>query len=249
MKKYEILPIFLIFIAEILLFSGYRIACIAVHSLNILTITGISIYKKDIKLVQALSLPSLLRIVNTSLPIFYSFTIYWFASLYGIMFIPIAFLIKEQNLSLRDIGIKREGISLLPLAVLIGIGLGSIEFLVLSPDPIIPSFTPVEIFKLGIVMLLFIGTVEEIIFRSLVQKRFEEKIGLIKGLIIASLMFGIMHSGYSNYKEILFASFAGLVLGFSFQKTKNLFFVVTVHGVNNIILFGVLPFFVNYYYK
>jgi len=41
--------------------------------------------------------------------------------------------------------------------------------------------------------------------------------------------------------ELLFAV-AGVVLGVAFYKTRNLALVVTIHAVNNIILFGVLGF-------
>ncbi len=241
-KKYEFLSIILILIAEILLLFGYRISSVAVHSLNILTIITIVILKKDIRLVQALSLVSLLRIVNTSMPIFFSFTIYWFVSVYGTMFFPIALIIKDQSLSLERIGITARGFYLWPVAILIGSGLALIEQNILFPEALIPSFTFSEIFKLSIVMLFFISLVEEIIFRSLLQQRFEEKIGLAKGLLISSVIFGFMHSGNSNYYEILFASFAGIALGFCYQKTRSLPFVVIAHSVNNILLFGVLPF-------
>jgi membrane protease YdiL (CAAX protease family) len=241
MKKYEFLPIILILIAELFLFCS-RMASIAVHSINILIIIGVIILKKDVKLVQALSLVSLLRIVNTSMPIFFSLTIYWFASLYGIMFLPILLTIYNQQMSLREIGITFDRAYLLPFAFLIGFGFALIEYYILAPDALILSPTFDELFKLSIVMFLFIGLVEELIFRSLLLQRLEEKIGLVKGLLLASLIFGFMHSGYANYKEILFAGFAGLVLGFFFQRTKSLPFVVLAHGFNNLILFGVLPF-------
>jgi uncharacterized protein len=242
MKKYDLLSISLIIIAEVLLFSGHRIASIVIHSLNIITIISIVIIKKDTGLVQALSLVSLLRIVNTSMPIFFSFTIYWFVSLYGIMFFPIILMMKDQSLDMRYIGLSLKKMHLLPFAVIIGAGLAMIEYDILSPAALIPNFTLVEIFRLSIVMVLFIGFVEELIFRSFLQQRLEEKIGSTKGLLAASLIFGFMHSGYANYNEILFASFAGIVLGFCFQRTKSLPFVVIAHGVNNVILFGVLPF-------
>ena len=35
---------------------------------------------------------------------------------------------------------------------------------------------------------------------------------------------------------------AGLVFGVAFYKTRNLPFVITMQAVNNIFLFGVLPF-------
>ncbi|NJD78820.1 MAG: CPBP family intramembrane metalloprotease [Candidatus Methanoperedens sp.] len=242
MKKYESVPIILIFIAEALLFSGYKTGSIAVHSLNILFIISIVILKKDIKLVQALSLVSLFRIISTSMPVFFSLTIYWFASLYGIMFFSIALIIKDQGLRPKDIGITLKGSWLWPFAVLLGAGLALIEYRILVPGALIPGFTAIDILELGLVMFFFVGLVEELIFRSVLQQRLEESIGMTNGLLVAGVIFGLMHSGFSNYYEILFASFAGFVLGFCFQRTRSLPFVVIAHSVNNIILFGILPF-------
>lgn len=242
MRKYEIFTLILIIIAEILLFSGQRIASVAVHSINILFMIGVVILKKEIKVIQAISLVSLLRIVNTSMPVFFSFTIYWFITLYGIMYFPIVMTIIDQKLNMKDIGMTFKKLYLLPVAVLVGLGLSALEYSVLKPQALIPSMSLVELFKLSITMLFFIGLVEELIFRAFLQQRLEEEIGLIKGLLIASIIFGIMHSGYSNYYEILFASFAGLVLGFAYQKTKSMPFITVAHAFNNISLFGILPF-------
>lgn len=242
MKKYEIFSIILIFLGEFLLFINERIASISVHSLNILLVIVLIILKNDPRLIQALSLVSLLRIVNMSMPVFFSVSIYWFASLYGIMFLPIALLLRDQNLNLKYIGVTLKKAYLWPFAVLLGTGLAIIEYSVLIPGALIPVLTTGEIFKLSLVMFFFIGLVEEMIFRSILQQRLEEKIGLTKGLLIASMLFGAMHSGYSNYYEILFATIAGLTIGYVFQKTRSLPFAVIANGVNNIILFGILPF-------
>jgi len=150
MKKYEVLSVILIIIGEIFLFFGYRIPSIAIHSINVVLIIGFIILKSDHRLIQSLMLVSLLRIVNISMPVFFSFTIYWFASLYGIMFIPVALTIREQNLTLRDLGMTFSKIYLLPLAIIWGIGLGIIEYLILSPPALIPNLTSGEIFKLSL---------------------------------------------------------------------------------------------------
>ena len=242
MKKYEIISVILIFLGEFLLFINERIASIMVHSLNILLVILFIILKNDPRIIQALSLVSILRIVNMSMPIFFSDTIYWFASLYGIMLLPIALLLIDQNLNLKYMGVTLKKAYLWPFAVLFGTGLAIIEYGVLIPGALIPDITSGEIFKLGLIMFFFIGLVEEIIFRSILQQRLEEKIGLTKGLLIASMLFGAMHSGYSNYYEIFFATFAGLTIGYGFQKTRSLPFAVIANGVNNVILFGILPF-------
>jgi membrane protease YdiL (CAAX protease family) len=91
-------------------------------------------------------------------------------------------------------------------------------------------------------MIFFVALVEEPLFRSLLQQTFVQRSGPVVGILITSIIFGVMHSGYVNGYELLFAFGAGLVLGVAFYKTKNLPFVVTIHAVNNILLFGVLPF-------
>lgn len=242
MKKFEIFSAILIFLGEFLLFINERIASIIVHSLNILIVLLFIIQKNDPTLIKALSLVSLLRIVNLSMPIFFSNTIYWFASLYGIMLIPIALLLRDQNLNFKYIGVTLKKAYLWPFAVLMGTGFAIIEYSVLIPEAQISDLTSGNIFKLSLFMFFFIALVEEIIFRSILQQRFEEKIGPTKGLLIASMLFGAMHSGLSNYYEILFATFAGLIIGYGFQKTRSLPFAVIVNGMNNIILFGILPF-------
>lgn len=241
MKKYEIFSIILIFMGEFLLFINERVASMVVHSLNILLVILFIILKNDPRVIQALSLVSLLRIVNMSMPIFFSSTIYSFASLYGIMLLPIALLLRDQNLNIKYMGATLKKAHLWPFAVLLGTGLAIVEYSVMIPGVLIPDITSGEILKLSI-MFFFIGLVEEMIFRSILQQRLEEKIGLTKGLLIASMLFGAMHSGYSNFYEILFATFAGLTIGYGFQKTRSLPFAVIANGVNNIILFGILPF-------
>jgi len=246
LNNYEILSILLVIIAEVLLFSGQRLSSVVVHSLNLILIIILIISRKKEKIIQSLSLVSLLRIVNLSLPVFFSFTIYWLASLYFIMFIPIILIIKGQRLSKINIGLTSKNLHLLPVSILLGIGLAFWESIVLIPDPLIPEPNLSNLLKLSVIMIFFIGLGEELIFRSILQQNIEENSGPVIGLLIASIIFGFMNSGHSGYYEFLFASSAGLILGFSFQKTRSLPFVVIAHGVNNIFLFGILPFIIKF---
>jgi membrane protease YdiL (CAAX protease family) len=90
-------------------------------------------------------------------------------------------------------------------------------------------------------MVLFVGLVEEIIFRSILQTRIEQALSMQEALLITSFLFGLMHSGYGTFNEILYTGFVGLVLGFAFYKTKSLPFVAILHGFVNVFLFGILP--------
>lgn len=84
-------------------------------------------------------------------------------------------------------------------------------------------------------ILSFIATaivpalVEEFSFRGIV-------LGLLKkhgegfALIVSSILFGVMHG---NFEQIPFAILVGLILGYIYIKTKNIWACVIVHCVNN----------------
>jgi uncharacterized protein len=49
---------------------------------------------------------------------------------------------------------------------------------------------------LALIMIFFVGFVEVFVFRSALQTVMEEHMGSIVGLVIASIIFEFMHSGY-----------------------------------------------------
>jgi membrane protease YdiL (CAAX protease family) len=91
-------------------------------------------------------------------------------------------------------------------------------------------------------MIFVVVLVEELLFRALLQPQLVERSGPIAGILITSVIFAAMQAGFANYYELLFAFGAGILFGVAFYKTKNLPFVITMHAVNNTVLFGVLPF-------
>ena len=108
---------------------------------------------------------------------------------------------------------------------------------------LIPDVGFSNLLHISIIMIFFVGLGEELIFRSLLQTRLQTSIGSFRGLLLASLLFGVMHSGYGTFYEIMYTSLAGLILGYMFQKTNNLPFVSLVHGFVNIFLFALIPLY------
>jgi membrane protease YdiL (CAAX protease family) len=91
-------------------------------------------------------------------------------------------------------------------------------------------------------MIFFVALIEELLFRVLLQPQLIERSGVVAGILITSVLFGAYHASYGNVHELLFTTGAGVVFGVAFYKTKNLPFVVTMHAVEDILLWGVLPF-------
>jgi membrane protease YdiL (CAAX protease family) len=243
---YELLSIFLILAGEGLLFAGHRVAGVGVQALNLVVIVvAIGVLNGErVELLEVLALVSLLRVVNLSFALIPTVTLYWLVAIYGVMFIPIISVVAHRKLSRNDLGLT--GVLrltyLIPIGIIIGVALALVEYHILANPALIPSYSLVGLLELSVVMIFFVTLVEELLFRALLQHELVERSGSIVGILITSIIFGAMLSGYANYYELLFAVGAGLVFGVAFYKTKNLPFVVTMHAVNNILLFGVLPF-------
>jgi membrane protease YdiL (CAAX protease family) len=85
-------------------------------------------------------------------------------------------------------------------------------------------------------MFVFVGFVEELMFRAIVQTELEEIFGKIAGLLIASAIFGIMHIG-----SFVFMFVSGIVIGYVFQRTKHLMLTTIIHGTACVFAHGLLP--------
>jgi membrane protease YdiL (CAAX protease family) len=248
---YELFSISLIFAGEGLIFTGYRVLGVGAQALNIIAVAVIvvALHGERVQLVEALALISVFRLVDVAfslVSIIHSVaTLYSWVAIYGVMLIPIIAIVAHQKLNRHDLGLT-GGLRLtylIPFGALVGVGLGLIEYAILGNTPLIPNASASELIWLSIVMIFFVALVEELLFRVLLQPQLIERSGAIAGILITSVIFGVMHAGYANVYELLFTTGAGVVFGVAFYKTKNLPFVVTMHAVDDILLYGVLPFF------
>jgi membrane protease YdiL (CAAX protease family) len=236
-----ILLLALVILAETLLYMGNMKAAMAVHALTLTLLILSSIYTDD-RMYIALMLLPLFRLLNVAMPVFFQLTIYSYSLVYAPMYIPIYFIMKERIFSRSEAGITAKGFwFFLPLAIAIGFALGWGEYYVLRPEMLVPDLGIKSIMILSITMILFVGVIEEFIFRSALQTVMDNRLGSIAGLLAASITFGFMHSGYHLPQEILYVSFAGVVFGLLFWFTKSLPIISVAHGFTNISLFLIVP--------
>lgn len=239
------IPSMVIIMAELSLFLGHTKFSTWVHVILLvcLTLSAISFNDANKKyLLRAFILLSMLRILNLSMPVFFEMTLYSYVFIYAPLLIPIYVLAKDQGLDMGYLGMRR-GIKYyyLPLALLVSLIIAVGEFMIIKPGYLIPDLSFFNLLKLSLVMVIFVGYFEEIIFRAILQTKLEEMIGNYRGLFLASILFGIMHSGYGTPYEMLFTAFAGLMMGYMYQRSRSLFLVSITHGFVNVFLFGVLP--------
>lgn len=236
--------ILFIVLAEVLLFAGRLEASLTIHFLALIGIAFSTIWVKDRTIVyslQALMLLPLVRIINVSMPLS-DVPVFIYVNIYAPMLVPLFFLIRHQKLSAKDLGVTFKKIYLyIPLSIIVGLIIAEGEYLAIGPGYLAMGLSMQDMVGISVLIFLFVGLVEELIFRSLLQVKLEGLFGLNAGLVFASVLFGIMHSGYGVPAEILLTTLAGFVLGYMFQKTRSLPLVTLTHSFANIILFVVIP--------
>ncbi|MDW5549178.1 type II CAAX endopeptidase family protein [Methanosarcina sp.] len=248
-RLFTAIPVVCIIVAELLIFLGRIELGIGMHVVILIAFSLSNLVIKDLKvyrIYEALMLLPILRLVNLSMPVFFSTTLYAFVFVYGPLLVPLAIIVMHQRQSLDKIGITSNNLlAYVILSIPLGFLFGLAEYMVIKPGYLIPDLSTENLLKLTIIMVFFVGLTEELIFRSFLQTRLEEAFDIRVALVITAFLFGSMHSGYGTFYEILYTSFVGLVIGFIFYKTRSLPFVAVMHGFINVFLFGFLPYYLS----
>jgi membrane protease YdiL (CAAX protease family) len=163
---------------------------------------------------------------------------------------------KYEGASLRKLGLKKPSLKIIVIvslaAVLLLFLAGSISLVeenVLGPDPeaellaeaILPRDSLQLIALIGISLAL-VGPAEELAFRGFVQRGFENSFGKTVGLVIASVLFGLLH-GLNSLRAILPVTVVSLFLGYIWQKTDgNTVASAWMHGLYDAITIAIAFF-------
>lgn len=236
-----LLPLIGIVASEVAVYSGYYTYALLGHLLTLLACTlGPLRFNDDAGMFHVFILVPLFRLVNFGMPVFFELTVYWFPILYGPL-IPAVYLVGENHKSVDFSAGWKQATIALPVIIVAGAILGRIEYHILTPEALIPAWNLGNVLLIGIVMVVFVGFTEELLFRGVLQPALEAQLGQRSGLLVATFVFGIMHSGYQLPAELLFAFGIGLLFGILYDKTDSLVLVTLLHGILNVFLLAVIP--------
>ena len=103
------------------------------------------------------------------------------------------------------------------------------------------SFNPVLYIIPSFAMAFQSGILEETVFRGIIFRITEEKLGSYITLTVSALIFGLMHLFNSNISAsgILLTILAGLLLAAAYMYTRNLWFPIGIHFAWNFMLAGI----------
>jgi hypothetical protein len=124
---------------------------------------------------------------------------------------------------------------------LTGLVFGYLEYKILNPKPLVESFNLQDIWLPALILLVFTGFLEELIFRGLMQRAALVVMGRLS-LLYISLLFAVLHIGYRSLADFVFVLFVGLFFSLVVERTRSLIGVTIAHGLTNISLFLIFPF-------
>ncbi len=200
-------------------------------------------------LLLSLALVPLVRIISLSLPLVNIPQIWWYPIIYVPLLAAAIVVVRILGLRAREVGLS---VSSFPVQLAVGLSgllFGVVEYfilVILPPEslikPLIAEFTWQEVWLPALIFLVCTGFVEEFIFRGVLQRTAVEVFGW-RGIIYVSLLFAVLHMGFLSLIDVVFVFFVALFFGWVVKKTGSLFGVTLAHGITNIILYLVVPFF------
>lgn len=163
---------------------------------------------------------------------------------------------RQKGASLKKLGLKKPSLKIIVIAsfaavllFLLAGGISFVEEVVLGPDPeaeiLVDAILPRNLLQLIALLgisLALIGPAEELAFRGFVQRGLETSFGKTAGLLIASILFGLLH-GLNSLRSIIPVTVVSLFLGYVWQKTDgNTIASAWVHGLYDAIAIALTYF-------
>lgn len=194
------------------------------------------------KFLLTLALAPLIRLVSLSMPLLQFDYEFWYMVIGLPMLIACAAVYRLSGFKPAHVGLVLG--KNLPLQLLVavgGVGLGLMEYLILRPEPLADTFSLQTIWLPALILLVFTGFLEELIFRGLMQRAAAEQF-MKFGPLYISLLFAVLHIGYKSILDMIFVFLVGYFFSIVAEKTRSLLGVTIAHGLTNISLFLIFPF-------
>jgi membrane protease YdiL (CAAX protease family) len=193
------------------------------------------------KLLVALSLAPLIRILSLSFPLQDVDLIYWYAIIAAPLLVAILFIASTIGLKREELGLTVRALRLQMLVASSGLAFGVVEYFILEPEPLIEGLTWASFLIPALILLIATGLVEELAFRGVLQSAAATALG--KGaLLYVATLFAVLHVGYRSPLDVAFVFCIGLFYGWVVAKTRSLLGVTLSHGLANVVLFLWIPF-------
>lgn len=216
------------------------------HALLLLALLTHGVLSKEpnSSLYISLSIIPLIRLLSLSTPFWLTNQTGFFALVNLPLIIATLVAARTLGTTRAQLGLKLTHPQLQILIALSGIGVGTIERLIIQPDPLTTTLNTTNLLWPILSLMLFTGLSEELLFRGILQTTATKALGNWPGLLLIATLFGIMHIGWNSLADVIYVTIVGIYFGWIVLETKSIIGVTIAHGLANIMLFIVLPLWI-----
>lgn len=223
-KKYIIYVVLALFIAEIFLlfneFLGF-IMYFALIAIYLLSLSHQKTLNEYSKIIIVFMIIPIVRIIGLFIPLGFFWKVLISYSI--LLFLAFYYSVRFK----LDHGHKKEKLSLLPVALGLGILLGYIG----------QGFFDYEYYNWFVLMIPLIAYSEEILFRGMMQNLIEKSSGVVMSFLIPAFLYGIFSLVYGfSFGVFMFA--VGLILGIFYFNNKNIFLTTLMNLIIHLFIFS-----------
>lgn len=193
-------------------------------------------------LYQAMVLAPLVRILSLAMPLSRFPLIYWYLLTGVPLIVSSAIASALAGFGMQEIGLHRGRPSFQALVALSGVPLGLMEYFILRPAPLVGKLNFASLWLPALLLLTCTGFVEEFMFRGVLQ-RAASAFGERFALLFVSLIFAVLHITHRSAVDVVFVFGVALLFGRAVQKDGSILGVSVAHGLTNIGLYLIWPFF------
>ncbi|MCG8401330.1 MAG: CPBP family intramembrane metalloprotease [Firmicutes bacterium] len=139
------------------------------------------------------------------------------------------------------VGLNLNNLPMQFVIALLGFPLGFIEYHILKPQPLVSSFNMPEILLWFLVLLIFTGLLEELIFRGIMYRAAFKAVGAGFALFYVSFIFAALHITHLSFWDVIFVFLVALLFTRIFVWQKSIVGLTVAHGLTNTTLYIICP--------
>jgi membrane protease YdiL (CAAX protease family) len=221
---------------------------LAIHALLLigLTIRGATWQSgAERRLALTLTLAPLTRLISLAMPLTNIPQLAWYPIVATPLLIAAWIITRQLRVSRADLGLRPGNLPLQLMVMGCGMAIGVAEYVILRPAPLITGLSWNSFALAALVLAIFTGFAEELIFRGLLQSAAVPALGRW-ALVYVSLLFGTMHIGHLSLLDVVFVFGVGLLFAHIVRWGGSILGVSLAHSLTNITLFLIMPYLVEH---
>jgi uncharacterized protein len=176
-----------------------------------------------------LVLAPLLRILSVTMPTKHLQPIYWFVLIGLPLLLSAAWTARLLGVPWSGLGLRLHSWPWQCLVACSGIPLGAVGFMVGPPRTLIAALDWRDLVVGAIILTIFVGFTEELIFRGLLQQVMIDVFGPA-GLLWSTVIYTSLYVSSLSWSYVLFIGLVSLFFGWCVQRTGSLWGVTAAHS-------------------